>query len=207
MSKLIVIAIYLVSFKIVRHHHAAEVQELIEAPRPAAIEYFTIKEMEAKSKRQLAIDDVPAAMAVQFFTEKARIEKERKAAEIQAIKENPPPPSLAGQHFKKVNEARKIEIEEMMNEPAPMAIEYFTQKARDDKQRQELSMKSSDEQPVVAFLATRHFADQQVKKAQEMDALRSQVKEGGRDSGHQGESAATELGGAAFQEGERGAQD
>eukprot|EP00579_Thalassiosira_antarctica_P006838 CAMPEP_0201901750 /NCGR_PEP_ID=MMETSP0902-20130614/54595_1 /ASSEMBLY_ACC=CAM_ASM_000551 /TAXON_ID=420261 /ORGANISM="Thalassiosira antarctica, Strain CCMP982" /LENGTH=862 /DNA_ID=CAMNT_0048435721 /DNA_START=211 /DNA_END=2799 /DNA_ORIENTATION=- len=160
--------------------HAAEVQELIEAPRPAAIEYFTLKEMEAKSKRQLAIEeasDVPAAMAVHFFTEKARIEKERKAAEIRAIKENPPPPSLAGQHFEKVNEARKIEIEEMMNEPAPMAIEYFTQKARDEKQRQELAMKASDEIPYESSVATQHFTNQQVKKAQEMDALRSQVKD------------------------------
>eukprot|EP00579_Thalassiosira_antarctica_P030848 CAMPEP_0202030020 /NCGR_PEP_ID=MMETSP0905-20130828/64278_1 /ASSEMBLY_ACC=CAM_ASM_000554 /TAXON_ID=420261 /ORGANISM="Thalassiosira antarctica, Strain CCMP982" /LENGTH=959 /DNA_ID=CAMNT_0048593805 /DNA_START=201 /DNA_END=3080 /DNA_ORIENTATION=- len=163
--------------------HAAEVQELIEAPRPAAIEYFTLKEMEAKSKRQLAIEeasDVPAAMAVHFFTEKARIEKERKAAEIRAIKENPPPPSLAGQHFEKVNEARKIEIEEMMNEPAPMAIEYFTQKARDEKQRQELAMKASDEIPYESSVATQHFTNQQVKKAQEMDALRAlraQVKE------------------------------
>ena len=50
-------------------------------------------------------------------------------------------------------------------------------KARDEKERQELAMKSSDDTPVVASLATRHFSDQQVKKAQEIDALRLQVKD------------------------------
>ena len=121
------------------------------------VEYFTLKEMEAKIKQQLMIEgsvEAPAVMVVQFFTEKARMEKKRKEAEIQNPKDNPPPPSLAGQHFEKICKARKLEIEEMMNEPAPMVIEYFTQKAHDENHMQELAMKLSDDSPVVASLVT-----------------------------------------------------
>ena len=88
-------------------------KELVETPRPAAVEYFTLKEMEANSKWKLAIQDAveaPAAMAVQFCTHKVRTEKDTKEAEILVLRDNPPPTLLAGQHFEKVNNVRRSKL-------------------------------------------------------------------------------------------------
>ena len=82
--------------------HATEIKELIKAPRPVAVEDFTLKDMEAKAKQQLTNKEAMeglAPLAVKFFTTKARLETNTKQAEIQALKENPLPPTAAGQHF------------------------------------------------------------------------------------------------------------
>ena len=104
---------------------AAEIEELINAPRPAAIEYFTAMDISEKSKRKLQIEaeaNVPPPAAVDYFTKKANAERERKAAELAELKANPPPASVATEYFAKKESERKLEIEAMMNEPAPAAM-------------------------------------------------------------------------------------
>ena len=150
---------------------------------PAAIQHLSRTTSRRLRNKKLAeiqeMHDNPPDMSPgqAYFTNQMRAEKERKAAEIQAMKENPPAPSVAGQHFEKMNEQRAREIEEMMNEPAPMAIEYFTQKGIEEKSKRDLALKASNETPVVASLATQHFDMMKEKKAQEIEEAREQTRQ------------------------------
>lgn len=158
---------------------SAQIDEMIKAPRPAAVEYFTALDMDQKEKKRAAIADESmdkAPPAVEYFTKRAQDEKNRKAAEIEELKNNPPPPSAAGKHFQKVEEQRQVEIANMANEPAPVAIEYFTSKAKDEKDKNEKMLKELNENPPDASAATKHFAREEQRKEQEQEAMRSQVK-------------------------------
>ena len=85
------------------------------------------------------------------------------------MKENPLSPLVAGQHFEKMNEQRARDIEEMMNEPASIAIEYFTQNALEEKSKLNLSLKASNENPPEVSVTTMHFDMTKEKKARETE--------------------------------------
>jgi len=59
----------------------------------------------------------------------------------------------------------------MANEPSSVAVEYFTRKAEEEKSKRNLT--SEDYEPP---LATKYFAEQEKKKAQEIEAARSQTR-------------------------------
>ena len=94
-------------------------------------------------------------------------EKERKAAEIQVMKENPLSPLVGGQHFEKMNKQQAWDIKEMMNEPTSIAIEYFMQKALEEESKCNLTLKVSNENPPEASVTTMHFYVMKEKKARE----------------------------------------
>jgi len=60
----------------------------------------------------------------------------------------------------------------MQNEPAPVAIEYFTTKAAEEKSKRDLMLKEMNESPTEASVATQYFERQESIKAAEIEAAR-----------------------------------
>lgn len=150
-------------------------------PMPAAIQHFSMeayKQNEKKKAEIQAMHDDPPEMAVgtAYFTNMMNERTEEQQAEIKRLKENPPPASAAGQHFEKLEIQRKLEIEAMMNEPAPAAIEYFTSKANEEKAAAEEAMKKATEGGHQKCAATTHFEKQASMKLERMESIRAQVK-------------------------------
>eukprot|EP00571_Detonula_confervacea_P015618 CAMPEP_0172308384 /NCGR_PEP_ID=MMETSP1058-20130122/8990_1 /TAXON_ID=83371 /ORGANISM="Detonula confervacea, Strain CCMP 353" /LENGTH=888 /DNA_ID=CAMNT_0013020779 /DNA_START=41 /DNA_END=2707 /DNA_ORIENTATION=+ len=161
---------------------AAEARAGVAENMPAAIQHFTVADRAEKDKKRQSIAEMtenPPAMAAgqEYFTTKDRAEKEKKRQEIQAMIENPLPASVATEHFNKVHSVRKLEIEAMANEPAPLAVEYFTQKANVEKSKRDLMLQELNENPPEPSAATKHFAEQESKKAEGMEAARSQIRQ------------------------------
>eukprot|EP00581_Thalassiosira_minuscula_P025879 CAMPEP_0184412408 /NCGR_PEP_ID=MMETSP0738-20130409/6417_1 /TAXON_ID=385413 /ORGANISM="Thalassiosira miniscula, Strain CCMP1093" /LENGTH=807 /DNA_ID=CAMNT_0026770893 /DNA_START=45 /DNA_END=2468 /DNA_ORIENTATION=+ len=171
-----------------RHFHkiedekeAASLASAKQDLMPAAIQHFTMADRAIKDKQRAEIEDMkvnPPEMppGQEYFTKQMLAEQERKRAEIQDMIDNPPPPTVAGQHFNKVEEQRKKEMEALLNEPAPPAVEYFTQQWLEEKKEQELALKKANETPHEPPVATQYFDELEVKKAAEMEALRAQAK-------------------------------
>merc|ERR1712032_505043 len=111
-----------------------------------------------------------------YFTNKWLAERERKRAENEEMVKNPPPASAATEYFKIKEEERKVEIEKMMNEPAPAAIELFTQQARQEQDEARRALEAANEGPYEPPAATKHFAELEEKKAQEIEDAREQVR-------------------------------
>ena len=148
---------------------------------PAAIQRFTMAAREESMRKQAAVNELrenppPMPSGQDYFTMKDRAEKEQKATELQALRENPPPASVATEYFNKKEAGRMLEIEAMMNEPAPAAIEYFTNKAKEEKSRRDLMLKEMNETPPEPAVATKYFAEMEAKKAAEIEATRAQIK-------------------------------
>ena len=107
--------------------------------------------MRDKKKAEIReMHDNPPEMAVgtAYFTKMMNDRVAEQKADIESLEANPPPASAAGQHFEKLESQRKLEIEALMNEPAPAAIEYFTNKANEEKRAQEEAMKRTGDGPI-----------------------------------------------------------
>jgi len=169
--------------KINDEKEATSLQDQTKEAMPAAIQKFTLAEYAARDKKKAEIremHDNPPEMAVgtAYFTKMMNDSAAEKKAEIERLKANPPPASAAGQHFAKVESQRKLEMEALKKEPAPAAIEYFTNKAREEKRAQEEAMKrtTGDNAPIVASVATQHFEKQKSMKLQQMQSKRAMVQ-------------------------------
>jgi len=71
------------------HLHAAEVKEMIEPPRAAAIENFALGGMEEEGRRRTAMEDevtAPAPEAIKLFSDRVDADRARKAEEIRELK-------------------------------------------------------------------------------------------------------------------------
>ena len=86
------------------------------------------------------------------------------------------PASAAGQHFGKLESQRKLEIEALINEPAPAAIEYFTNKVNEEKRAQEEAMKRTGDGHIEASIATQLFKKQKSARLQQMESNRALVQ-------------------------------
>jgi len=144
---------------------------------PAAIQHFSMAAWEEKEKKRQSIEQMKENRpqlppGQEYFTSRYLAEKENQRQEIEDMKENPPPSSVATAYFNEKESQRKLEIEAMMNQPAPPAIEHFTRKAEEEKSKRNLVTDGEYEPP----LATRHFAEKEARKAEEMDAARSKIK-------------------------------
>ena len=88
---------------------------------------FTMMDREKKAEKRASLQEMkenppPMPDGIDYFTKKADAERERKAAELAELKANPPPASVATEYFAKKESERQLEIEAMMNEPAPAAM-------------------------------------------------------------------------------------
>jgi len=148
---------------------------------PAAIQHFTLADRAEKERRRTMIEEMkenplPMSAGQDYFTKRDRAEKERKAAEIAAMKENPPPASVATEYFNKIESQQKLEIEARAKELAPAAIEYFFRKAKEEQRRAKETLKRLEEKTPEASVATAHFAALEKKKAEDIEAARSQTR-------------------------------
>jgi len=170
-----------------RHFKAVEEEKMaasmMEQPdiMPAAIQKFTMEAnavRDAKKAEIQAMHDNPPPMTEgqAYFTNKMRAELERQRAEIQAMIDNPPPASVATEYFKVKEAERQVEIEAMMNEPAPPAIQYFTQKAAEEAQRNKEAMERSMANTDETSVATKHFEQVEKQKAAEIEAARNATR-------------------------------
>ena len=116
--------------------------------------------------------DNPPQMAVgtAYFTKMMNNKLAEQKAEIESLQANSPPASAAGQHFEKLESQGKLEIEALMNEPAPAAIEYSTNKANEEKRAQEEAMKRTEDDPSNASVATQHFEKKKSVRLQQMES-------------------------------------
>ena len=90
-------------------------------------QHFTMMAREERAKKRASLQEMkenppPMPDGIDYFTKKADAERERKAAELAELKTNPPPASVATEYFAKKESERQLEIEAMMNEPAPAAM-------------------------------------------------------------------------------------
>jgi len=148
---------------------------------PAAIQKFTLADRAKKEARRAALEEMkenppPVAPGQEYFTAKMNEEKERKRAELQALRENPPPASVATEYFNKLHAQRQEELVAMANEPAPPAIEYFTQMAREEKSKRDLMLKEMNDKPVEPSAATKHFAEKEAEKKMEIEEARAAIR-------------------------------
>eukprot|EP00584_Thalassiosira_punctigera_P004546 CAMPEP_0172540628 /NCGR_PEP_ID=MMETSP1067-20121228/11599_1 /TAXON_ID=265564 ORGANISM="Thalassiosira punctigera, Strain Tpunct2005C2" /NCGR_SAMPLE_ID=MMETSP1067 /ASSEMBLY_ACC=CAM_ASM_000444 /LENGTH=839 /DNA_ID=CAMNT_0013326523 /DNA_START=268 /DNA_END=2787 /DNA_ORIENTATION=+ len=153
----------------------AEAKAMLELPRAAAIEYFTAMEIEAQAKKKAeiqAMKDNPPEMSEgqAYFTNKWLDEKAKQKAENEAMKENPPASSVATAYFAVEESKRKLEIEKMVAQPAPPAIEYFTSKDREEKRRMQEAAKRTEGTNVGPSVATQYFTKQDSMKAEMVQA-------------------------------------
>lgn len=159
----------------------AEIEEMIRARRPEAVEYFTAKDLAAKEKKRReiqALRDNPPPMSEgqAYFTNKMRGEHERQQKEIQDMIDNPPPASVATEYFKIKEIERQVEIEKLLNAPAPVAIQYFIEKAKEDEARNKEVMQRSMATAGEVSAATKHFVDMEKQKSIRIEAARAEAK-------------------------------
>jgi len=119
-----------------RKRNAQKKQE--QEHMPIAIQKFTVAEYvkkEKKNAKMRALRDNPPVMSpgTAYFANQMRDEKEHKRLKFQAMRDNPPPSSVTSEHFAKEPSKRQLEIEARGVEPAPIAIEYFTNKANEKR--------------------------------------------------------------------------
>ena len=100
--------------------------------------------------------------------------KEKKQQEIQDLVENPPAASVASEHFNELARARKFEMEQIINDPAPLAMEHFTRKAEEEKSKRNL--RENLDETVEPSLATQHFVKREQKTVEEKETMRSQIR-------------------------------
>ena len=147
---------------------------------PAAIQKFTLEDRAIKEKKRAEIQAMrenPPAMpdGQAYFTNQMRAEKEKTRQELEELKNNPPPASVATEYFKIKESERQLEIDQMMNEPAPCAIEYFTNMANEENKKARAALEKANAEPYEPAVATKYFAELEEKKAAEIEAARVAV--------------------------------
>eukprot|EP00581_Thalassiosira_minuscula_P017733 CAMPEP_0183721758 /NCGR_PEP_ID=MMETSP0737-20130205/13925_1 /TAXON_ID=385413 /ORGANISM="Thalassiosira miniscula, Strain CCMP1093" /LENGTH=912 /DNA_ID=CAMNT_0025951809 /DNA_START=117 /DNA_END=2855 /DNA_ORIENTATION=+ len=188
---------------------AAEQAEIIQSPHEnqqpiasASTSYF--KEIEdAKNLELEMLLNEFASPSIENFPQKTNEEKIRtgnqtralasvgkKAANTKAQQDSPPPAAeiqahhdstaAAYEHFERLEESQKVQLQMLMNEPALPAIEHFNQNnANGENKGEELAktLRSEDQLHPSASVATIYFAKLEDTKAIETEAARVAARE------------------------------
>merc|ERR1719223_583349 len=120
-------------------------QKMSTQQRSAATSHFQKKQEEAANKAASTESNV-MPVAIQKFTVAAREEKEKRRAEIEALKTN-------------------------KNDQMPAAQSYFTEKAKEDKANRDAENQRLKENPVMTA-AGAHFAKVEEQKKAELEAVK-----------------------------------
>ncbi|EJK63363.1 hypothetical protein THAOC_15978 [Thalassiosira oceanica] len=120
-------------------------QEMSTQQRSAATSHFQKKQEEAANKAASTESNV-MPVAIQKFTVAAREEKQKRQAEIEALKTN-------------------------KNDQMPAAQSYFTEKAKEDKAKRDAENQRLKESPAMTA-AGAHFAKVEEQKKAELEKLR-----------------------------------